>query len=287
MTSQRPTVIRSLLVPSGVQKLDKSCGLIQRHIWTVVRTTCHSIKIWRRIAGLADAQQAIRPMGHFQGLGELWGAPETPANNPVSGYLGTIATSASTLLRCAVLAVLHVPKVLFSRLARVAFAIRSVYPSFQLSGWFTDIGIAATNLFQDEEGFQSAASVLTVSGALKSTWENMWYFNTYSNSTSVGNKPFAGPMLVLHDTNDAVVDFDHLGTNDVVNQTCQAFPESQLVFARLDGNSHIGTPYLDNSFGRSGLLIVSTVCRCLIVARIRCMSLQGLWVLISRSWDIS
>ncbi|KAJ9617152.1 hypothetical protein H2200_000873 [Cladophialophora chaetospira] len=179
-------------------------------------------------------------MGDSQGGGAAWAAAETLANSTIPGYLGAVAVSPSTSVRSALEVVLGVPTILGSGLARFALGVQSVYPAFRLTDWFTDIGIAATRLLQDVQGCGSSASVLLVPDAVKPTWNQSWYFNAYSNWTSVGNKPFAGPMLVIQGTDDPVVDLDQRFTTTVVSETCQAFPNSQLEYATFEGHSHIG-----------------------------------------------
>ena len=131
-------------------------------------------------------------MGDSQGGGAAWAAAEVLAQNPISGYLGAIAASPSTSLRPIFEFLFNsVPEFLCAGLARVALGLQSVYPSFRLADWFTNTGTAVTNLLQDVQGCGSAVAVMPITGAVKTTWNQTWYFEAYKNWTSVGNKPFA------------------------------------------------------------------------------------------------
>ena len=179
-------------------------------------------------------------MGDAEGGDGAWAVAEMLANNAMPGYLGAIAASPSTSFLSVVESTLGIPTILGSILARFAYGVQSVYPSFRFTDWFTDTGVAATQLLLDVQGCGSATAVLVPGNAVKSTWRQSWYFNAYNTFTSVGNKPFAGPMLVSQGTNDPATDFMHNGTTVVVNQTCQAFPNSQLEFAQFDISGIIG-----------------------------------------------
>ena len=47
-------------------------------------------------------------------------------------------------------------------------------------------------------------------------------------------------MLVIQGADDPVVDLNGRFTTTVVNQTCEAFSDSQLEFVTFEANSHIG-----------------------------------------------
>ncbi len=179
-------------------------------------------------------------MGDSQGGGAAWAAAEVIANNTAPEYLGAVVISPSTSVRSAIELVLGSPAVLGSAFARTVLGLQSVFPSFHFTDWLSDTGIAITHLLQDVQGCGSAAAELLVPDSINPAWNQTWYFDAYSNLTSVGNKPFAGPMLVIQGANDPVVDFDQRFTTATVNQTCQAYPESQLEFALFEGQSHIG-----------------------------------------------
>jgi alpha-beta hydrolase superfamily lysophospholipase len=181
-------------------------------------------------------------MGQSQGGGAAWGAAQLLAQNPVSGYLGTVAASPATSLETFVSYVASVPAVVSTYLLAGGLNMRSIFPTFDLSAWVADEGVRAASLLQDLQGCQSVALELLVRPDLYNpSWNSSWYLGAFSNLTSNGGKDFAGPMLVLQGLNDTSI--YAAGTTAAVNATCEAFPNRSLEYATFEGVSHVPVLY--------------------------------------------
>ncbi|KAI1611546.1 secretory lipase [Exophiala viscosa] len=182
-------------------------------------------------------------MGHSQGGGAAWGAAQILAENPVQGYLGTIAGSPTTSILPHNISTLNNGATLGSLLVRVGTGVSSVFPSFQLSDWLNDIGVRSAQLLQGLQGCQSVAlELLSQTELVQQGWNtSSWYFDALNNLTTNGGKPFAGPMLVLQGTADPSVDPN--GTTAAVNATCQAYPDRSLEYATFEGVTHVPVLY--------------------------------------------
>ncbi|KAI1623598.1 secretory lipase [Exophiala viscosa] len=182
-------------------------------------------------------------MGHSQGGGAAWGAAQILAENPVQGYLGTIAGSPTTSILPHNISTLDNGATLGSLLVRVGTGVSSVFPSFQLSDWLNDKGVRSAQLLQGLQGCQSVAlELLSQTELVQQGWNtSSWYFDALNNLTTNGGKPFAGPMLVLQGTADPSVDPN--GTTAAVNATCQAYPDRSLEYATFEGVTHVPVLY--------------------------------------------
>jgi len=180
-------------------------------------------------------------VGQSQGGGTTWAATQRLAQKPVEGYLGTVA--ASPFLH--VLADIQADPVVEDNVRVVAIAqgLDSVLPSFHLSDWLTDIGIARLRLLQSVYGCALTAGTLFADGnlILKDGWNTTSAANWYRNVTNNGGKPIAGPMLVIQGTADP--NANEPVTTAGVESTCELYPESQLQYWRYEGITHVPVLY--------------------------------------------
>ena len=176
-------------------------------------------------------------MGHSQGGGAAWAAAQRQAEKPIPGYLGTIAGSPATHYL--------LPLAYNSLLPLIGQALSSIYPTFSLGDWLTPVGVARENLLQTLQGCQSTRlellSSLSPSQLISPTWNSTWYFTAFMKLIQTGGRPIAEPMLVLQGTADSAVLPNT--TTQAVNDTCNAYPDSQIEYAMYEGADHVPTLY--------------------------------------------
>ena len=137
--------------------------------------------------------------GQSQGAAVTWAAAQRQAIRPVKGYLGTIAASPFTDVLQIIAADNQAQN--NGRVAGIAQGLNSVLPDFQLSDWLTDAGIARWELLHEIKGCGVTGGQLwSAEGGtiqlLKDGWNETSAAKWYSKIMN-GNKPFAGPMLVV------------------------------------------------------------------------------------------
>ncbi|KAK8215238.1 hypothetical protein M8818_002250 [Zalaria obscura] len=180
-------------------------------------------------------------MGHSQGGGAAWGAAQIQAEKHFSGYLGTIAGSPTSAAQIDGLKAAPVSTFSAGLLPTIGQALSSIFPSFRLSDWLTAKGVARTNLLQELQGCQSTRLELLSSAPaadlIVPDWTSTWYLDAFNNLTGTGGKPISEPMLVLQGTADPSVNVTF--TDTAVNETCSAYPESQIEYVKWTGVSHV------------------------------------------------
>ena len=179
--------------------------------------------------------------GQSQGGGVAWSAAQRQEEKPVRGYLGTVAASPFTdILRNIAVDAQSQNNV---RVSGIAQGLDSVLPSFKLSDWLTDEGIARHNLLFEVGGCGTANGFLlsTDTPILKDGWNTTSAAQWYANVSDNGGKPFAGPMLVLQGDQDANANYNVTAT--AVNQTCAMFPDNSLHYIQYTGISHVPVLY--------------------------------------------
>lgn len=178
-------------------------------------------------------------MGHSEGGGAAWGLAQEQFSANTPGYLGAVAGSPITQIAPYAKTPLSTPGFQFE-IALLASTVSTIYPSFELSQWLTPRGIELLNVYKALNGCQAAAQELfyTPGNKIANTdWAQNWYFDSFAELVSNGNKPIRGPMLVLQGTMDPII--DPMLTTEAVNQTCRAHPDSNLTFATFDGVAHV------------------------------------------------
>ncbi|KAI0420487.1 hypothetical protein F5X98DRAFT_29468 [Xylaria grammica] len=200
--------------------------------------------------------------GHSQGGGVAWGVAEVLAEGTSEesetgkeeegkggefadlkpGYRGAVAASPTTDLFTGT------PRLL---LPWISLFLRGVFPSFDARAWLTPLGLARTDLLQAIQGGISVSQALFLDAAepddsivIEPAWNETWYVSAYGALANVGRRPFAGPLLVVHGTADAVIPLDV--TTKTVRETCAALPAgagADLEYLVVNGAGHV--PVLD------------------------------------------
>ncbi|KAI0544681.1 hypothetical protein F4679DRAFT_564056 [Xylaria curta] len=184
-------------------------------------------------------------MGHSQGGGVAWGVAEVLAEKEndfadlKTGYRGSIAGSPTTDLFTGT------PYLI---LPFVSLGLKGIFPSFDLTEWFTSLGIARLNLFKEIRGGIAEAQSLfldpTSDPVIKEdSWNQTWYVDAYGRLGNVGSRPFVGPLLVIQGTADVYIPYPV--TTKTVQDTCQ-FLESEKISSDLEylvvnGTMHVPT----------------------------------------------
>ena len=179
--------------------------------------------------------------GHSEGGGYAWAAAQRQADYSVPGYLGAIAGSPITDLASILV---NPPSNLAFLLITWSQTMQSLFSSaFHITDWLTPAGLMARQLYLDLSGCQSvSAELFSASGLYQPTWNHTWYLSVFDTLARSGNKPFTGPLLVMHGLADANVSPQR--TIDAVNETCHAFAEDQsLQFATFEGVTHVPVLY--------------------------------------------
>ena len=180
-------------------------------------------------------------MGHSQGGGAAWAAAHRQANEPVRGYLGTIPISPVTLF------MEQSPGELVntssSTAVLVAHGLKNIFPEFDLSSVLTPAGIERLNLLRQIQGCNAVVSELfpDIMQLVHADWASNEYMLAYQNLTQNGNRPIAGPMLILQGTADPAV--AEPVTTSVVDKTCKTYPHATVEYVRFEGVGHTPTCY--------------------------------------------
>ncbi|KAI1466590.1 putative secretory lipase [Daldinia caldariorum] len=178
-------------------------------------------------------------MGHSQGGGVAWGVAEVleakgdgEFKRLAKGYLGTIAASPTTNAFIGQIEYL---------LPWIGMILPSIFPDFNISAWLTPLGIARTKLLQEVEGGIAVSTQLFLSGdkIIQDDYDKTWYVDAYGKLANAGGKPFKGPLLVIHGTEDYYIPENATATT--VQATCEAVPEGDLEYLVVNGTWHVPT----------------------------------------------
>ena len=174
--------------------------------------------------------------GHSQGAGATWAVAQRQAQQPVDGYLGAIAGAPVTsILRLAESAgAATAPESLL-----LANYFPSLFPGFKPSDFLQPEGEARGALLAQLSGCNSVALELLSSDVTKlyqPDWQHSEWANIFDKLVSNGGKTIGGPLLVLQGGADQTV---HENVTDLaVQETCNAFPTSQIDYRRFNGSVH-------------------------------------------------
>ena len=178
-------------------------------------------------------------MGHSQGGQAAWAAAERQSRSPVDGYLGTIAGSPVTDVELQ-LKLLPALAALVGPL--IAAGLDSVLPQYSAADFLTEAGLRRFELFEELQGCNNVGTALwDQPGLVRDDLLNSSAFQTFKRLAKLGNKPVAGPLLVLHGSADSLVPAEL--SNQAVNDICTRDPKSQLEYALLNGTDHVATLY--------------------------------------------
>ncbi|KAI1753906.1 hypothetical protein F4782DRAFT_494352 [Xylaria castorea] len=191
--------------------------------------------------------------GHSQGGGVAWGVAEVLAEKKkeegkesdeefadlTAGYRGSIAGSPTTDLFTGT------PYLI---LPFVSLGLKGIFPSFDLTEWFTALGIARLALFREiRGGIAEAQSLFLDPGSsgpvIKASYNETWYVDAYGRLGNVGSRPFVGPLLVIQGTEDQYIPYDV--TTKTVEDTCQFLASEKiggdLEYLVVNGTGHVPT----------------------------------------------
>ncbi|RHZ46898.1 putative secretory lipase [Aspergillus thermomutatus] len=118
-------------------------------------------------------------MGHSQGgsvawgLSEILGRNDTKFENIGKGFLAWIAKD-----------------------------LNQIYPSFNLSDWFTPLGVSRIELLNQIEGSQMVTFAMfsPEEAILQPGWHETWYAKAFEELANPGKRPFKGPILLVQGT---------------------------------------------------------------------------------------
>ena len=190
-------------------------------------------------------------VGHSQGGGAAWAVAQRQVTNPVPGYLGAVVGSpeTNTTRRIEV----QMLQVQIISLARGIVSAFSSGPS--ISDILTAQGRRILNLVQQVNGCNSVllntllglTAEATATGdpskldfLNQSFWGSYWH-QSWQSRVVAGGREVAGPMLIVQGTVDTTV--PEIVTTEAVNKTCEAFPESELEYLRVEGLTHAPVMY--------------------------------------------
>ena len=178
-------------------------------------------------------------MGHSQGGGAAWAAARRQVEEPVHGYLGTIAAAPVT----------NVGRLLDrsggmagDTVLLLANSIPAIFPSFNASDFLTPAGLAYFALIRETQGCNSVTqSVFADPTLAQPMWYHTPFARAYIDLTKNEDQPISGPMLVLQGENDASVLSPV--TDIVVNLTCAAHPQSKIHYLTYPEVEHLEVMY--------------------------------------------
>lgn len=183
-------------------------------------------------------------MGHSEGGGAAWGAAERQAVRPVPGYLGTVSASPSADVAGIVGFALSLGLTAISGGVLQAWSMLDIFPDFRLSDILSPLGVARLELLAELGGCNSVTAVLLsdqTDALFQPGWYENYYIQSYWGLSSAGGKEVAGPMLVIQGTADQAV--PEPVTTMTKNETCAAYPDSNLEYMVVNGTTHVPTLY--------------------------------------------
>lgn len=179
--------------------------------------------------------------GHSEGGGYAWAAAQRQAVQPVEGYLGAIAGSPITDFASILT---NPPSNIVYLLLTWSQTMLSLFGSaFNINDWVTPAGLQARQLYLDLSGCQSvSAELFSPKSLIQPTWNQTWYLSVFDSLARSGNKPFAGPLMVMQGLADTNVSPQRVMS--AVNATCDNFAQDRsLEFATFEGVTHVPVLY--------------------------------------------
>lgn len=177
-------------------------------------------------------------LGHSQGGGAAWAVAQRQAVEPIRGYLGAIAASPVTNL-------LDLPDEgpLLGILAMfVVYSLQSLYPKFNYHDILTPQAARRWELYlQLQAGDGVGFALFLCIPILQPNWRQNKYMRDFIARTANGDKPIAGPLLILHGLADTNIDSGT--TTRAVQNTCNKYPQSQLQYQTWNAVTHVPVMY--------------------------------------------
>lgn len=191
-------------------------------------------------------------MGHSQGGAAAYAFAQRQANEPVSGYLGTIAIAPLTSIIAQITAALANPTdpTLLTTLGFQQKAIAAVtadYPAYNYTG-MTELAFERWQIEMQYSGCLPTEALLWATATFpvgKPGWVNDSTVQTWAARVSTGGKPLKGPLLVIGGEIDDPVPLRFL--KSAYNASCQVRENKResLEMAVYDGLNHF--PSIDGS----------------------------------------
>lgn len=178
-------------------------------------------------------------MGHSQGGRAAWGFAERQAVNPLEGYRGTVLIAPAASPLDIIQDAEENPKVAWALPAAslqtfTIGAVNAVYPSYNLTG-FTDQALDIyRNAYEHSEVCLPTSNLLfgsILTNITKPGWRNAPEVEEWANLTRVGDKRFAGPMLLIAGNangSDGIIPYDGPYPSAIlstVHQLCDSMDE--------------------------------------------------------------
>ncbi|KAL8807057.1 MAG: hypothetical protein Q9223_004271 [Gallowayella weberi] len=171
-------------------------------------------------------------IGHSQGGGAAWAVAQRQASTPVDGYLGAVAVSP------------------FTTLCDLQEPFRTVVALAMTPGWVKWDDEQKVSNIASEEG-QRALATMEKLGAgvaaslplllgkhlLQPQWQSNRAFRHFLDEIENGGKRTSGALLIIHGETDDRLSIET--TVKAVEDTIDAYPESQLEFIRCPEISHV------------------------------------------------
>ncbi|KAF7184591.1 hypothetical protein CNMCM7691_005775 [Aspergillus felis] len=201
-----------------------------------------------REAGAHDALNALRAaqesfserlssdyvvMGHSQGGSVAWGLSEILGRNDTKfedigkGYRGAVLAAPLT-------DALSFNSAGF--LAWIAKDLNQIYLSFNLSDWFTPLGVSRIELLNQIEGSQMVTFAMfsPEEVILQPDWHKTWYAKAFEQLANPGKWPFKGPILLVQGTEDPIVLYNM--AKATTQDTCKSYPGDLELLAVPQGS---------------------------------------------------
>ena len=182
-------------------------------------------------------------MGHSQGGGATWAAAQRQATRPVKGYLGAVAASPLTDTYALVKGEGQASA---GTAMLIANALVDIFPGFDPATFLTAEGVNRYELVEGVGGCQSVdLETFSDAGLVREGWWDSQPAKQFFELTRNGGQVLGGPMLVLQGEADSSV--PAALTDQAVNATCTAFPDSELEYVTYPGVDHVPTMYASQS----------------------------------------
>jgi hypothetical protein len=120
-----------------------------------------------------------------------------------ANYLGSIAVSGVADVKDVYEHLAEGPS--GSLLALLAYAIRTVYPQFEVGDMLTEKGVAAYQRIEKACSVTNTGPEVSAGEMLKPNWENNSFVKQFFSRNALGQKPAQGPLLVISGEADSAV----------------------------------------------------------------------------------
>ena len=199
------------------------------------------------IHGAAAAKSAFPQLstqfvviGMSQGGGAAWSVAQHHAHHHIAGYLGAVALSPVTdILELASPGNSYIPLLV----ALMAGGIAQNSASFTWEEIVTDEAMERYRLWEESQGAVKTGLML-MGGDYKvarDDWTSNIALRQYVHRTANGSRPIAGPLLVIHGEDDAILFVD--GVERAVRRTKEKYPNSDIKFTKISGTGHDALPF--------------------------------------------